>query len=116
MDETLDASRRTHMANERTYLAWWRTGLASLAVALAAARIVPELANTHTRWPYTTIGAGFAVIGLIQMLYAERRRTEVQSALRRGEFVDVSRVLTFAITGASAVLALAILVLIFTGD
>ena len=39
-----DFTRRTLLANERTYLAWWRTGITSIATALAAARLVPQLA------------------------------------------------------------------------
>ena len=38
-----DSTRRTRLANERTYLAWWRTGLTTLAVAIGAGKIVPEL-------------------------------------------------------------------------
>ena len=39
---TEDATRRTWLANERTYLAWWRTGLASLAVGVAAGRLLRD--------------------------------------------------------------------------
>ena len=116
MDIDRDATRRTYLANERTYLAWWRTGLASLAVALAAARIVPELSNSHTQWPYTVIGAGFALVGLVQIVYAERRREEVDAALARGDFVHPSRAVTLAITSVSLILSIGILVLIFAGD
>ncbi len=35
-DATVDATRRTRLANERTYLAWLRGGLTALAVALGA--------------------------------------------------------------------------------
>ncbi|MGZ6644508.1 MAG: DUF202 domain-containing protein [Solirubrobacteraceae bacterium] len=112
-----EATRNTSLANERTYLAWWRTGLASLAVALAVARIVPDLAKTHPRWPYTLIGIGFALIGLVQMVYAEHRRRAIEAAvLADGEVGPPNRTLTFVITGASVVLALAILVLLFSGD
>lgn len=116
MDIERDATRRTYLANERTYLAWWRTGLASLAVALAAARVVPELSGSSVRWPYTVLGAGFAIVGLVQIVYAERRREEVDAALERGEFVHPSKVVTLAITSTSVVLAIGILVLIFAGD
>src|SRR4249920_3427477 len=45
LTEAVDATRRTHLANERTQLAWWRTGLTALAVALGVGRVVPELAG-----------------------------------------------------------------------
>ena len=115
MDIDSDATIRTHLANERTYLAWWRTGLASLAVALAAARLVPELTNSSTHWPYTLIGAGFALLGLVQIVYAERRRKAVTAALTRGEFAQPDRVVMLVISSGSVVLAIAILALIFAG-
>jgi len=41
MDEaTMDASRRTRLANERAYLAWWRGGLTSLAIAFISFGVV----------------------------------------------------------------------------
>ena len=43
--------RRTRLAVERTYLAWWRTGLTAYAVALATARLVPDIANSKHHWP-----------------------------------------------------------------
>jgi putative membrane protein len=69
-----DPVRRTHLAVERTYLAWWRTGLTAFAVALATARVVPELANSKHQWPYTVLGIGFALMGIASIGYAERRR------------------------------------------
>ncbi|HEV8450476.1 MAG TPA: DUF202 domain-containing protein, partial [Gaiellales bacterium] len=51
-DDAQDATRRTRLANERTYLAWWRTGLTSLAVSLAAGKVVPQLSNAQRTWPY----------------------------------------------------------------
>jgi len=55
------AEKRTDLAVERTMLAWWRTGLAALAVALAVGRLLPELSDVETTWPYVALGLGFAV-------------------------------------------------------
>ena len=66
--------RRTSLAVERTYLAWWRTGLTAYAVALATARIVPELSNANTQWPYTLLGIGFGLFGSACILVGEQRR------------------------------------------
>src|SRR5438046_929651 len=63
-DEARDASRRTRLASERTYLAWWRTGLTTLAVSLAAGKLVPEL-STGAAWPFEAIGIAFALVGLV---------------------------------------------------
>jgi putative membrane protein len=69
-----DPGRRTLLAVERTYLAWWRTGLTAFAVALATARVVPELAKSKVQWPYTVLGIGFALMGIACVGYAEKRR------------------------------------------
>ncbi len=55
-DDAGDATRRTRLANERTYLAWWRTGLTAFAVSIAAGKLVPELSDTGSSWPYTALG------------------------------------------------------------
>jgi inner membrane protein YidH len=83
--EVVDATRRTHLANERTYLAWWRTGLTALAASLAVGRIVPEFAGGR-RWPYEALGAAYAVLGIALLLYGSMRRREVDQALREGRF------------------------------
>ncbi len=110
--EARDATRRTHLANERTYLAWWRTGLTALAVSLAIGRIVPELTG-GTSWPYVTLGAGYALLGIAFVGYAGRRQSTVARAVARGEWADVdSRFLTLlaAIGLALAVATLAVVV------
>ena len=82
-DAARDATRRTRLANERTYLAWWRTGLTTLAVSLAAGRLVPELSG-GSRWPFEAIGIAFAIVGVAFMAYGYLRHREVDDALSRG--------------------------------
>lgn len=84
-EKAVDATRRTRLANERTYLAWWRTGLASLAVSLGAGKLVPAL-TTGAQWPYTIIGIGFAMVGMLFIGYALVRHRHVEQAISRGEF------------------------------
>jgi putative membrane protein len=107
-----DYSRRTLLANERTYLAWWRTGLTTLTVALAAAKVVPQLSDNTVQWPYTIVGAVFALLGVISIAYGERRRASVTRAVREGEFVDVDPRLTLGLTVVGVLLGVALLVLI----
>lgn len=83
--QVVDATRRTHLANERTYLAWWRTGLTALAASLAVGRIVPAFTDGH-RWPYEALGAAYAVLGIALLVYGSIRRREVDEALRQGRF------------------------------
>ncbi|MCB0875542.1 MAG: DUF202 domain-containing protein [Solirubrobacterales bacterium] len=80
-----DVTERTALAGERTLLAWWRTGLASLAVAIAVGRVVPELASTRTVWPYTLMGVAYAVYGIALIVYGSARGRDVALAAQRGE-------------------------------
>lgn len=107
-----DYSRRTLLANERTYLAWWRTGLTALTVALASARVIPELSGASTQWPYTVLGVAFAVLGLFFIVYGERRRAAVNRAVREGEFAEPSDRATRFILVSGVVLGLGFLLLI----
>ncbi|MEA2409976.1 MAG: putative rane protein [Thermoleophilaceae bacterium] len=84
-----DPGRRTSLAVERTYLAWWRTGLTAFAVALATARVVPDLSKAKVEWPYTVLGIGFAVFGCACFALGHQR-------LRRGESEDVDEGLMLA--------------------
>jgi putative membrane protein len=108
-----DATRRTLLATERTYLAWWRTGLTAFAVALAAAKIVPELADV-TRWPYALLGVGFALLGILCVGYGERRRREVEHAVRRGEYVPTHDGVAAVLAGGGVFLGMVVLVLSLT--
>ena len=107
-----DYSRRTLLANERTYLAWWRTGLTTLTVALAAARVVPELSGSDVQWPYSVTGVAFALLGVVCIGYGERRRASVARAVRQGEFMDADPRLTMGLTVAGVLLGLGLMALI----
>jgi putative membrane protein len=111
-----DFTRRTLLANERTYLAWWRTGVTALAAALAAARIVPELSNVKHDWPYTVVGGGFALLGLVCFAYGHIRRESVERAVRRGEYADLSHTVTLLISMGGTLLAAALVALIIVAS
>jgi putative membrane protein len=107
-----DATRRTRLASERTYLAWWRTGLTTLAVSLAAGKLVPEL-SSGAAWPFQAIGVAFAVVGLAFIVYAYLRQKRVDEALARGEFApfDTRAGLVFAVVGALLAVATIVVIL-----
>jgi putative membrane protein len=110
-DEAGDATRRTHLANERTYLAWWRTGLASLATGIGAGRLVPAL-TSGPQWPYTILGAGFALLGIAFIAYAAVRHRQVRDAIMRGEFERPDERFIAALAVLGVLLGLAILVIV----
>jgi putative membrane protein len=99
------ADRRTKLAAERTYLAWWRTGLTAYAVALATARVVPELSKTKVQWPYTLIGVGFALLGTACLAYGQTRHS-------RGESEEASPAFTLGLTLGGLLLGLALVVVL----
>jgi putative membrane protein len=111
--EAVDATRRTHLANERTQLAWWRTGLAALAVALGVGRVVPGLDHTVTHWPYVVAGVGFALWGIFAIAYGSLHTTAVEAALARGEFPTSPRwpLATLTASGVALGLLTALLIL-----
>src|SRR5215208_1681458 len=83
--ETIDATRRTRLANERTYLAWWRTGLTAFAVSIGTGRIVPALTHEGS-WAYIVVGIGFALLGVAFVGYGFKRLREVDAAIAKGEY------------------------------
>jgi putative membrane protein len=111
-DEAVDATRRTRLANERTQLAWWRTGLTALAVAIAVGRVIPDLNSDNEQWPYTLVGAAFAVYGVALIAYGSSRARQVMDALSRGQFSGPSGAAITVLTAAGAVLGIATLALI----
>ena len=106
-----DATRRTRLASERTYLAWWRTALAAFAVGLGAGRVVPALTK-QPRWPYAIVGAGFALMGVVLMVYGYVRQREVDAALARGEFVEPDHRMVLVLAATGSVLGVATVVLV----
>ena len=108
-----DVTRRTRLASERTYLAWWRTGLTAFAVSLGAGQIVPALTD-DPRWPYTVIGAAFALLGIGFTWLAYRRERDIARALDGGGYAPLSERLLAGLTAVGVVLGIALLLVIVT--
>ncbi len=111
--ETLDASRRTYLAEERTLLAWWRSGLAAMAVALGVGRLLPALLDASSQAPFVALGVGYAVLGLVLVLFGSARERAQASALAQGRFAPLPRWVVGGLTAYLAVLALATMALVF---
>jgi putative membrane protein len=114
-DEAGDATRRTWLANERTCLAWWRTGLAAFAVSLGAGKLVPALTDA-TRWPYTVVGIGFALLGVAFIAYGYARQVQVERAVARGEYVRPDERWLAALTIVAVGLGLALMLILVLSD
>jgi putative membrane protein len=112
MDKATDATRRTRLASERTELAWWRTGLTALAVALAVGRVVPELSDSSTRWPYVAVGVCFGLYSLGVFAYGSHRRRAVEQALDEGQFPDPPPLAHGALVAGGVILGLLTVALI----
>ena len=112
IDQDVDATRRTRLANERTYLAWLRTSLTALAVAVGVGRIVPGLTDA-TRLPFELVGGGFAVFGVVVMAYGAVRYARVEDALKAGRFAPLEIPGAIALALFAAALGVASLVIVF---
>ena len=106
-----DALRRTRLANERTYLAWWRTGLTTIAVSLAAGKLVPEL-SSGSAWPFEVIGIAFGLVGVFMIAYAYDRQKRVEDALERGDYAPFGRRAGLFFTAIGVLLGLGTIVII----
>lgn len=104
-DAAVDATRRTHLANERTFLAWWRTGITTILASLAVGRLLPQLADTDESLSIG-LGGAFAILGAITMAYGWWRHRAVERALAEGGFEPPDSRLILAISAAGVVLAL----------
>lgn len=106
------AGRRTSLANERTQLAWWRTGFTAIAVALGVGRVLPDLGKSSVDWPYTVLGVGFALYGVVLIAYGTHRAREfdLEQGMPRGS--RGSSLALGALTAAGVLLGLATVVLI----
>jgi uncharacterized membrane protein YidH (DUF202 family) len=115
MEQATDATRRTRLANERTELAWWRTALAALAVAIAVGRLVPELSDSSTRWPYVGVGVCFGIYGIALFAYGSWRRQAVERALDEGRFPNPPPRAHAALVAGGLILGLLTLALVMAG-
>ena len=112
--ETVDATRRTRLANERTYLAWWRTGLTAFAVSLGAGKLVPALTE-EARGPYVVVGIGFGLLGVAFVAYGVKRMRDVDAAIARGQFARPDERMMGFLAAVGIVLGLALVAIVAIG-
>lgn len=103
-DETGDATRRTHLANERTQLAWWRTGFTTIAVGVGIGRVVPELGGGD-HWSYAALGVGYIVYGILFILVGTWRQRQVETAVMDASWAAQERSIVLGLTVVGVLLA-----------
>jgi putative membrane protein len=113
-DKPGDGTRRTHLADERTYLAWLRSGFAAFAVSLGAGKVLPALTR-GSRWPYTVLGVGFAVVGVAFVVCGLVRQRTVDDAISRGEYVRLDEKIAAGLAVTIGLLGLVLLAVILFG-
>jgi putative membrane protein len=104
---------RDHLANERTYLAWLRTGMALLGLGFVVVRLrvelSPSLPPAVPGWPRgTTIGLGFAGLGMLSILFATWRYLAVRRMIDSGRFVPLGAGV-IAISSGALLIAIAVI-------
>ena len=107
-----DGIRRAQLAAERTYLAWWRTALATVAVAIAIGRVLPEVLTTGTTWPYVVVGTGWGVLAVAIAAYAPIRQRSLRRAIDEGGYAHPHTAMLSALSIGGVVLIIASVVLI----
>ena len=83
-----DGVRRAQMAAERTYLAWWRTALATVAMALAIGRVLPDVVNAGATWPYLMVGGAWGLLSVAIAVYAAVRQRQLRRAIDEGVYAQ----------------------------
>jgi uncharacterized membrane protein YidH (DUF202 family) len=85
----------------------------AIATGIGVGRIVPSLTN-QTRWPYEIVGAAFAFVGVLAMVYGMVRERSVRESLRRGKFVPPHDEMLIALSVVGGLLGLVVVVLVLT--
>ena len=89
VEEFGDPSRRTYLAAERTVLSWWRTAFASIGVALAVGRLLPEVAHLP-KGPFLVLGCGWGVLACAFLIFGSLRQRRGERAIQTGGFLRLS--------------------------
>lgn len=112
----IGAEARDHLANERTYLAWLRTGMALLGLGFLVARLRIEAAASALADPAgprsALVGLGFAILGLLTILFGTWRYVAVRRMIESRGFVPLGATVLLVSTGALVVAVAVILYLV----
>lgn len=73
--------------------------------------MIPAVAE-GTTWPYTAIGIGFAILGVLCSAYAVSRHREVEDAVRRGDFAPPDERLIALISVVAGALGVVLIIVL----
>lgn len=109
-----DGVRRAQMAAERTYLSWWRTALATVAMAVAIARVLPDILGAHSTWPYLVVGGAWGLLAVAIAAHAPVRQRQLRRAIDDGTYAhpDRAALIVLGVGGVVLVAASALLAVI----
>lgn len=111
IEDPVDASRRTRLANERTLLSWWRSGLTAYGIAFGVGKLVPDLTSGES-WPWIALGVVAGLLGTVFFAYGWHRQRAVDAALDRGEFAPPGRLMVGALAFVGVAIGVAGVVVI----
>lgn len=83
------------------------------ALALAVGRFLPGLTK-GARWPFRSLGIGYALLSVAILLIGALRQQRSASALRRGACEELTSPLVAWLTAGGIVLSVAAMVLVAT--
>ena len=100
---------RMSLAAERTFLAYVRTSLALLAGGVAIVGALPDAGHLAVR---RVLGALLVLLGLFVAVEARRRFRSVDHAIRRGQVLPRTPLVTVVALGVVAAAALALILVL----
>jgi putative membrane protein len=100
---------RFSLANERTFLAWIRTSLALVAAGVGVAQLLPGLGPRTAR---LVLGVALVALAFIAAVTSYPRWAKTERAMRQGAPLPVSQVPQVLAAGVSAIIALALVLLL----
>ena len=89
-----------------------RQALATVAVALAIGRVLPEVLPAGTTWPYVVVGTGWGVLAVAIAAYAPIRQRTLRRAIAEGGYAYPHTAMLSALSVGGVVLTIASVVLI----
>jgi putative membrane protein len=113
VERTLEARRRTHLANERTYAAWIRTALALIGLGVGIAGYFHLVGDRRGRI-FVVVGVTFVGAGAVMAALSTYVYRKTYHSIERGEYGSMAT-FTLILGAIPILLGLLALLLIIIG-